>query len=153
MFFQDGDQSKKEKEIPHHGPKPISIICHLPNIPTFSFIPTIKVKKKNKRKVFFKLSKNTWKSIELCGKILAASPFFLRKFIFILLVGRFMSFSVINFWNKNIWKEARSSLIYLKKSRTWAQNFQNTHQHGKILIFRIKKKFPMFSFLRVLLQH
>jgi hypothetical protein len=152
MFFQDGDQSKKEKKILHHGPKPISIICHLSNTPTFSFIPTIKVKKKNKRKVFFKLSKNTWKSIELCGKILAASPFLLRKFIFILLVGRFMNFSVINFWNKNNWKEARSSFIYLKTLELGHKISKKLSSTEKILSFG-EKKFPMFSFLRVLLQH
>jgi hypothetical protein len=48
---------KKKRKSLHHGPKPISIICHLSNTPTFSFIPTIKVKKKNKRKVFLSSAK------------------------------------------------------------------------------------------------
>jgi hypothetical protein len=57
MFFQDGDQSKKEKKIPRHGPKPISIICHLSSTPTFSFIPAFKVKKKIRGKYFLSSAK------------------------------------------------------------------------------------------------
>jgi hypothetical protein len=38
-LFQDGGQIKREKDIYHHGPKHILIICHLPNPPSFS-IPT-----------------------------------------------------------------------------------------------------------------
>jgi hypothetical protein len=98
------------------------------------------------------LSKNIWKGIELCQKLLAASPFFLRKFIFILLVGRFMSFSVINFWNKNNWKEARSSFIYLKTLEFGHKIAKILSSTEKFLSFG-EKKVPMFSFLRVLLQH
>jgi hypothetical protein len=30
-LFQDGSQIKREKDIYHHGPKHIPIICHLPD--------------------------------------------------------------------------------------------------------------------------
>ncbi len=35
-FFQDGSKIKREKDIYHHGPKPIPIICPLPEPPSFS---------------------------------------------------------------------------------------------------------------------
>jgi hypothetical protein len=57
MFFQDGDESKKGKKIPHHGPKPISIICHLSNtLLTHSSLP-LRLRKKCEVS-FLKLSKN-----------------------------------------------------------------------------------------------
>jgi hypothetical protein len=38
-FFQDGGQIKREKDICHHGPKHIPIICQFPDPPSFS-LPT-----------------------------------------------------------------------------------------------------------------
>jgi hypothetical protein len=38
-IFQDGGQIKREKDMYHHGPKHIPIICHLPDPPSFS-LPT-----------------------------------------------------------------------------------------------------------------
>jgi hypothetical protein len=37
-LFQDGGQIKRKKDIYHHGPKPIPIICHLPDPPCFSLV-------------------------------------------------------------------------------------------------------------------
>jgi hypothetical protein len=45
-LFQDGGQIKREKDIYHHVPKPISIICHLPDSPPFSLPTTFKGLKK-----------------------------------------------------------------------------------------------------------
>jgi hypothetical protein len=42
-LFQDGGQIKKEKDIYHHGPRPASIICHLPHPLCFSLVTTFKV--------------------------------------------------------------------------------------------------------------
>jgi hypothetical protein len=39
---QDGGQIKREKDIYHHGPKHIPIICHLPDPPSFSLPTTFK---------------------------------------------------------------------------------------------------------------
>jgi hypothetical protein len=33
-FTQDGGKLKRQKDIYHHGPKPLSIICHLPDPPS-----------------------------------------------------------------------------------------------------------------------
>jgi hypothetical protein len=41
-FIQDGDKIKIQKDICHHGPKPIPIIFQLPDPPTFSLLPTFK---------------------------------------------------------------------------------------------------------------
>jgi hypothetical protein len=41
-LFQDGGQIKREKDIYHHGPKHIQIICHLPDPPSFSLPTTFK---------------------------------------------------------------------------------------------------------------
>jgi hypothetical protein len=41
-LFQDGGQIKREKDIYHHGPKHIQIICHLPHPPSFSLPATFK---------------------------------------------------------------------------------------------------------------
>ena len=37
-LLQDGSQTKREEDIYHHGPRPISIICHHPNPPCFSLV-------------------------------------------------------------------------------------------------------------------
>jgi hypothetical protein len=42
-LFQDGGQLKREKDIHHHGPRPISIICHLPDPYCFSLVTTFKL--------------------------------------------------------------------------------------------------------------
>jgi hypothetical protein len=42
-LFQDGCQIKREKDIYHHGPKHILIICHLPDPPSFSLPTTFKL--------------------------------------------------------------------------------------------------------------
>ncbi len=39
-FFQDGGQINREKDIYHHGPRPISFIYHLPDPPCFSLVTT-----------------------------------------------------------------------------------------------------------------
>jgi hypothetical protein len=39
LFIYFGGQIKREKDIYHHGPKHIPIICHLPDPPSFS-LPT-----------------------------------------------------------------------------------------------------------------
>jgi hypothetical protein len=41
-LFQDGGQIKREKDIYHHGPKHIPIICHLPDPPSYSLPTTFK---------------------------------------------------------------------------------------------------------------
>jgi hypothetical protein len=42
-LFHDGSQIKREKEIYHHNPKHILIICHLPEPPSFSLPTTFKL--------------------------------------------------------------------------------------------------------------
>jgi hypothetical protein len=37
-LIQDGGQIKRETDIYHHGPGPISIICQLPGPPCFSLV-------------------------------------------------------------------------------------------------------------------
>jgi hypothetical protein len=49
-FFQDGSQIKREKDICHHGPKHIPIICQFPHSPSFSLPPTFK-KSENRNKI------------------------------------------------------------------------------------------------------
>jgi hypothetical protein len=39
-LFQDGGQIKREKDIHHHRPKHIPIICHLPDPPSFTLSTT-----------------------------------------------------------------------------------------------------------------
>ncbi len=41
-LFQAGGQVKRGKDIYHHGPRPISITCHLPDPPCFSSVTTYK---------------------------------------------------------------------------------------------------------------
>jgi hypothetical protein len=41
--IQDGGQIKREQDIYHHGPRPISIICHLPDPPCFSQVTTFNI--------------------------------------------------------------------------------------------------------------
>jgi hypothetical protein len=41
-LFQDGGQIKREKDVYHHGPKHIPIICHIPDPPSFSLPTTFK---------------------------------------------------------------------------------------------------------------
>ncbi len=41
-LFQDGGQIKRENDIYHHAPRPISITCHLPAPPYFSLVTTFK---------------------------------------------------------------------------------------------------------------
>jgi hypothetical protein len=43
-LLRDGDKIKKGKNIDHHGPRTISNICHLPDPPTLSLVPTFKAK-------------------------------------------------------------------------------------------------------------
>jgi hypothetical protein len=51
---QDGCQIKREKDIYHHGPKHILIICHLPNPSSFSLPTTFKQKsRKDLRRTVF----------------------------------------------------------------------------------------------------
>jgi hypothetical protein len=45
-FFQDGGQIIREKDIYHHGPKHIPIICQFPDPPSFSLPTTFKKLKK-----------------------------------------------------------------------------------------------------------
>ncbi len=42
-LIQDGAQIKREKDIYHHGPGPIPIICHIPEPPCFSSVCGIKI--------------------------------------------------------------------------------------------------------------
>jgi hypothetical protein len=48
-LFKDGGQIKIEKDIYHHGPKHILIICHLPDPPSFSLPTTFKILLKEKK--------------------------------------------------------------------------------------------------------
>ncbi len=41
-LLQDGGKIKKGKNIDHQGPRTIPNICHLPDLPTFSLVPTFK---------------------------------------------------------------------------------------------------------------
>jgi hypothetical protein len=40
-LIQEGGQIKREKNIYHHGPRPIPIICHIPEPSCFSLATTI----------------------------------------------------------------------------------------------------------------
>ncbi len=52
-LIQDGGQIKTQKDIYHYSPRPIPIICHLPDPPCFSLVTTFKEKNAH-----FLLSKN-----------------------------------------------------------------------------------------------
>jgi hypothetical protein len=41
-IIPDGGQIKREKDVYHHGPIPISIICYLPDPLWFSLVTTFK---------------------------------------------------------------------------------------------------------------
>jgi hypothetical protein len=43
LLIQDGGQINRETDIYHHGQRPISIICQLPDPPYFSLVTTFKV--------------------------------------------------------------------------------------------------------------
>jgi hypothetical protein len=54
-LLQDGGKIKKEKSIDHHRPRTFPKICHLPDPPTFSLVPTFK---KSLRTHMYRMSKN-----------------------------------------------------------------------------------------------
>ncbi len=71
--------------------------------------------------------------------------FFGKKYIFILLVGRFMNFSVINFEWKQL--EGSKEQFYLfKNSRIWAQNCQKKSAARKNSYLSEKKSSPSSAF-------